>query len=125
MCFLGGKSAPAYVNATTIIKLVGHIGQVVNNDPDLSPPLEVGFVPNYSVIVVQMVGPASDLLEHTPTGGTEASGTSNRKFVMNGDLLLGTMGGAHSAVREEGGNDPVFIFGCHEDEVEPVEVGTA
>jgi len=121
VCFIGGKAAPAYVNAKTIIKLVGNISEVVNNDPDVSPYLTVGFVPNYSVTVAQYICPASDISEHISTAGTEASGTSNMKFVMNGGLIIGTMDGANIEIREEGGADTMFIFGCLEDEVPAIK----
>merc|ERR1719158_946247 len=118
---IGGKAAPAYVNAKTIIKLINNIGQIVNNDPDFSPYLKVAFVPNYSVTVAQYICPASDISEHISTAGTEASGTSNMKFVMNGGLIIGTMDGANIEIREEGGDDTMFIFGLLEDEVEGVK----
>merc|ERR1719145_220836 len=73
---VGGKAAPAYIRAKTIIKLINNIGEVVNNDPDVSPYLKVIFMPNYSVTVAQYVCPASDISEHISTAGTEASGTS-------------------------------------------------
>merc|ERR550537_1759345 len=114
---IGGKAAPAYIRAKTIIKLINNIAQVVNNDPDVSPYLKIAFVPNYSVTVAQYVCPASDISEHISTAGTEASGPSNMKFVMNGGLIIGTMDGANIEIREEGGNDTMFIFGCLEDEV--------
>merc|ERR550532_2300982 len=117
----GGKAAPAYVNAKTIIKLVGNLSKVINNDPDVSPYLKVAFVPNYSVTVAQEVVPASDISEHISTAGTEASGTSNMKFVMNGGLIIGTMDGANIEIREEGGADTMFIFGCLEDEVPAIK----
>merc|ERR1712061_493384 len=118
---IGGKAAPAYVNAKTIIKLVGNISEVVNNDPDVSPYLKVAFVPNYSVTVAQFVVPASDISEHISTAGTEASGTSNMKFVMNGGLIIGTMDGANIEIRAEGGEDTMFIFGCLETEVPEIK----
>merc|ERR1719265_1227019 len=71
-CFVGGKAAPAYVNAKTIIKLINNIGEVVNNDPDVAPYLKVVFVPNYSVTVAQAIVPASDISEHISTAGSEA-----------------------------------------------------
>merc|ERR1719356_647584 len=114
---IGGKAAPAYIRAKTIIKLVGNISKVVNNDPDVSPYLKVAFVPNYSVSAAQHIVPASDISEHISTAGTEASGTSNMKFVMNGGLIIGTMDGANIEIREEGGEDTMFIFGCLETEV--------
>jgi len=116
-CLFGGKAAPAYINAKTIIKLVGNIGEVINNDPDVSPYLKVAFIPNYSVTAAQAICPASDISEHISTAGTEASGTSNMKFVMNGGLIIGTMDGANIEIREEGGEDTMFIFGCLETDV--------
>merc|ERR1712193_439799 len=120
-CFFGGKAAPGYVNAKIIIKLIGNIAEVVNNDPDVSPYMKVCFVPNYSVTVAQWVVPASDISQHISTAGTEASGTSNMKFVMNGGLIIGTMDGANIEIREEGGVDTMFIFGCLEDQVESIK----
>merc|ERR1719443_2028270 len=115
--FFGGKAAPAYVNAKIIIKLINNIAEVVNNDPEVNQYLKVCFAPNYSVSLAQVVVPASDLSEHISTAGTEASGTSNMKFVMNGGLIVGTMDGANIEIREEGGDDTMFIFGCLEHEV--------
>mmetsp|Transcript_36542 Transcript_36542/g.83155 ORF Transcript_36542/g.83155 Transcript_36542/m.83155 type:complete len:893 (-) Transcript_36542:106-2784(-) len=118
---IGGKAAPAYVNAKTIIKLIGNIGEVIRNDPDVAPYMQVAFVPNYSVTVAQTIIPASDISEHISTAGTEASGTSNMKFVMNGGLIIGTMDGANIEIREEGGQDTMFIFGCLEDQVPQIK----
>merc|ERR1711904_422047 len=92
-----------------------------NNDPKVNQYLKVCFVPNYSVSVAQNIVPASDISEHISTAGTEASGTSNMKFVMNGGLIIGTMDGANIEIREEGGNDTMFIFGLLEDQVENVK----
>merc|ERR1712072_1334877 len=114
---IGGKAAPAYIRAKTIIKLISNIGEVVNNDPDVSPYMKVAFVPNYSVTVAQYICPASDISEHISTAGTEASGTSNMKFVMNGGLIIGTMDGANIEIREECGSDTMFIFGCLEEDI--------
>merc|ERR1719453_163641 len=119
--FFGGKAAPGYLNAKIIIKLIGNIAEVVNNDPDVNKYLKVLFVPNYSVTVAQWVVPASDLSQHISTAGTEASGTSNMKFVMNGGLIIGTMDGANIEIREEGGDDTMFIFGCLEHEVPAIK----
>merc|ERR1719359_1285343 len=120
-CFFGGKAAPAYVNAKIIIKLINNIAEVVNNDPDVSPYLKVFFVPNYSVTVAQAVVPASELSQHISTAGTEASGTSNMKFVMNGGLIIGTMDGANIEIREECGPETMFIFGCLEDDIPAIK----
>merc|ERR1712187_163067 len=118
---IGGKAAPAYTRAKTIIKLINNIAEVVNNDPDVSPYLKVAFVPNYSVTAAEHICPASDISEHISTAGTEASGTSNMKFVMNGGLIIGTMDGANIEIREEGGNDTMFIFGCLEDQIPEIK----
>merc|ERR1712217_315805 len=118
---IGGKAAPAYVNAKIIIKLINNIGQVIKNDPDVSPSMTVAFVPNYSVTVAQTIVPASDISEHISTAGTEASGTSNMKFVMNGGLIIGTMDGANIEIREEGRADTMFIFPCLEDEIPEIK----
>merc|ERR1719408_699758 len=118
---IGGKAAPAYIRAKTIIKLISNISEVINNDPDVSPYLKVAFVPNYSVTVAQYICPASDISEHISTAGTEASGTSNMKFVMNGGLIIGTMDGANIEIREECGDETMFIFGCLEDDVPSIK----
>merc|ERR1719254_331463 len=121
MVLIGGKAASAYRNAKIIIKLINNVSKVINNDPDTSPYLKCAFVPNYSVTVAQAVVPASDISEHISTAGTEASGTSNMKFVMNGGLIIGTMDGANIEIREECGDDTMFIFGCLEDQIPDIK----
>eukprot|EP01057_Protomagalhaensia_wolfi_P006062 Protomagalhaensia_wolfi_Nauph_80__6061@NODE_848_length_1948_cov_114_941331_g468_i1_p1_GENE_NODE_848_length_1948_cov_114_941331_g468_i1NODE_848_length_1948_cov_114_941331_g468_i1_p1_ORF_typecomplete_len555_score118_39Phosphorylase/PF00343_20/9_2e127_NODE_848_length_1948_cov_114_941331_g468_i11931857 len=117
---VGGKSAPGYATAKTIIRMINCIADLVNNDPEVSPYFKVFFLPNYNVSSAQIIMPGSDLNQQISTAGTEASGTSNMKFVMNGSLIIGTMDGATVEIVEEGGRDTAFIFGALEPEVESI-----
>ncbi len=114
----GAKSAPGYVRAKSVIKYINDIAVMINNDQDMRDLMRVVFVQNYNCSYAEHIIPAADISEQISPAGTEASGTGNMKFMLNGTVTLGTYDGANIEIVEQAGADNSYIFGATVEDIE-------